>query len=68
VDPWRLTVPLVLSLNEQGYLERQVRRRRVARSINENPKSYRWTKSAEQILSSVKRFCQRHQQTLCAEL
>lgn len=24
---------------------------------NENPKPYRWTKSANQILASVKRFC-----------
>ena len=35
---------------------------------NEKPKPYRWTKSADEILSSVKRFCQKTQQTLCAEL
>jgi transposase len=35
---------------------------------NENPKPYRWTKSADEILSSVKRFCQKAQQTLCSEL
>lgn len=26
---------------------------------NENPKPYRWTKSADEILASVKRFCQK---------
>jgi transposase len=35
---------------------------------NEKPKPYRWTKSADEILSSVKRFCQKTQKTLCAEL
>lgn len=28
---------------------------------NENPKPYRWIKSADEILASVKRFCQRTQ-------
>jgi hypothetical protein len=27
-----------------------------------------WTKSADQILASVKRFCRKTQQTLCGEL
>ena len=35
---------------------------------NENPKPYRWTKSADEILTSVKRFCQKTQRTLCSEL
>ena len=35
---------------------------------NERPKPYRWTKSADDILASVKRFCQKTQQTLCSEL
>ena len=35
---------------------------------NENPKPYRWVKSADEILASVKRFCQQTQQNLCAEL
>lgn len=34
---------------------------------NENPKPYRWVKSADEILASVKRFCQRTEQTLCSE-
>lgn len=34
---------------------------------NENPKPYRWTKSADEILASVKRFCQKTEQTLCYE-
>jgi sugar-specific transcriptional regulator TrmB len=34
---------------------------------NENPKPYRWAKSADDILSSVKRFCQKSEQTLCSE-
>lgn len=33
---------------------------------NENPKPYRWTKSADEILASVKRFCQKTERTLCA--
>ena len=35
---------------------------------NENPKPFKWTKSADEILSSVKRFCQKADQTLCTEL
>lgn len=35
---------------------------------NENPKPHRWVKSADAILASVNRFCQRTQQNLCAEL
>lgn len=35
---------------------------------SENPKPYRWTKSADEILYSVKRFCQKTEQTLCGEL
>src|SRR2546430_9273284 len=34
---------------------------------NENPKPYRWTKPADEILASVKRFCQKTEQTLCSE-
>jgi transposase len=34
---------------------------------NENPKPHRWTKFADEILASVKRFCQKTQQTLCHE-
>ncbi|MDX0525581.1 IS630 family transposase, partial [Sinorhizobium medicae] len=30
---------------------------------NQNPKPYRWTKSAHDILASVKRFCQKVQGT-----
>jgi hypothetical protein len=35
---------------------------------NENPKPYRWTKSADDILASVKRFCQKPEHFLCHEL
>ncbi len=35
---------------------------------NENPKPYKWTKSADEILASVKRFCQKTEQTLCEGL
>lgn len=35
---------------------------------NQNPKPYKWVKSADQILASVKRFCQRTQKDLCGEL
>jgi hypothetical protein len=33
-----------------------------------SPKPFKWTKSADQILASVKRFCRKAQQTLCGEL
>jgi transposase len=35
---------------------------------NESPKPYRWVKSADEILASVKRFCQKVERTLCSEL
>jgi hypothetical protein len=35
---------------------------------NRNPKPFKWTKSADQILASVKRFCRKAQRTLCGEL
>jgi transposase len=35
---------------------------------NQNPKPFKWTKSADQILASVKRFCQKTQKALCSEL
>jgi hypothetical protein len=35
---------------------------------NRNPKSFKWTKSADKNLASVKRFCHKAQQTLCGEL
>ena len=35
---------------------------------NDNPKPFKWTKSADEILASVKRFCQKTNQTLCGEL
>ena len=35
---------------------------------NKNPKPFKWTKSADEILAAVKRFCQKTQQTLCGEL
>ena len=34
---------------------------------NENPRPYRWTKSADEILASVRRFCQKTERTLCSE-
>ncbi len=35
---------------------------------NRNPKPFKWTKSADQILASVKRFRHKAQQPLCGEL
>ena len=32
---------------------------------NANPKPFRWTKSADEILAAVKRFCQKTERTLC---
>jgi transposase len=46
-----------LETDIRGFIERH----------NENPKPYRWTKSADEILASVKRFCQKTERTLCGE-
>ena len=35
---------------------------------NADPKPYRWTKSADEILAAVKRFCHKVDATLCGEL
>jgi len=35
---------------------------------NADPKPFRWTKSADEILAAVKRFCQKTDRTLCGEL
>ena len=35
---------------------------------NIDPKPYRWTKSADEILASIKRFCHKANATLCGEL
>lgn len=35
---------------------------------NENPKPYKWVKSADEILAAVKRFCHKTEKTLCSEL
>ncbi len=35
---------------------------------NENPKPYKWIKTADEILTTVKRFRQRCQKTPCSEL
>lgn len=35
---------------------------------NADPKPYRWTKSADETLASVKRFCHKANATLCGEL
>jgi transposase len=49
-----------------GQLERDIRS--FIDQHNESPKPYRWTKSADEILASVRRFCQTAERTLCAEL
>jgi hypothetical protein len=36
--------------------------------IDRHNENFKWAKSADQILASVKRFCQKTQQTLCREL
>jgi DnaB helicase-like protein len=64
--------PTMLDLKESGDIEKQIRRG-VHRSTlelehairgfidhhNQNPKPFVWTKSADQILESVARFCKR---------
>jgi hypothetical protein len=47
---------------------KRIRRAPSSKRHNENPKPCRWTKSAAEILASVKRFCQKTEQTLCGEL
>ena len=33
---------------------------------NENPKPFKWIKSADEILASVERFCHRVENNVCA--
>jgi transposase len=47
-------------------LERDIRN--FIQRHNENPKPFRWTKSADEILASVRRFCQATKRTLCSGL
>jgi transposase len=49
-----------------GQLEADIRT--FINQHNANPKPFKWTKSADEILASVKRFCQKTEQTLCSEL
>ena len=35
---------------------------------NEDPKPFKWAKSADDILAAVKRFCLKVEQSLCHEL
>ena len=42
--------------------------RSLHRQPQQKPKPYKWTKSADEILASVKRFCHKAEQTLCGEL
>ena len=35
---------------------------------NDDPKPFKWTKSADDILAAVKRYCLRVEQNLCHEL
>ena len=49
-----------------GQLEQDIRS--FIERHNQNPKPYRWTKSADEILASVRRFCQTAERTLCGEL
>ena len=37
-------------------------------AVNKEPKPFKWTKSADDILAAVKRFCLRVEQNLCNEL
>ena len=41
--------------------------RSVTNRHNKNPKPYRWTESADEILASVKRLCEATGRTLCGE-
>ena len=53
-----------------SYLSQAARGRHphLHRQAQRNPKPFKWVKSADQILASVKRFCQKTPQTLCREL
>ena len=54
-------MPSALSAHEWAFLKRQIRRHQFARP-------FKWNKSPDQILASVKRLRQKAQQTLCGEL
>lgn len=79
----RPMVALVSSADERSYLERQIRRQRVARSFTERCRinlacaagepskvvaerlGICIQRSADEVLSAVKRFCQKTEKTLC---
>ena len=55
---------ITLSVDERAYLDRLVRRRKVGRgdaqrAENACSRPLRWTKSADDILASIDRFCRR---------
>jgi hypothetical protein len=39
-----------------------------ADGVSDHGEPFKWSKSADQILALVKRFCQKTQNTLCSEL
>jgi hypothetical protein len=54
-------MPSALSARERAYLERKIRRSRLARP-------FKWSKFAAQILATMKRFFHKAKQALCGEL
>ena len=52
----------------RAHLQARSRYPGLHRKHNEDPKPFRWTKSADDILAAVKRFCLRVDQNLCHEL
>ena len=52
----------------RSVLDLQTAINRFVTETNADPKPFRWTKSADEILAAVKRFCQKTEHTLCGEL
>jgi putative transposase len=61
VEPWfaELTRKQLLLGLQRSTAELEADILALVEAHNENPKPYRWTKSADEILASVKRFCQK---------
>ncbi|PYD58604.1 hypothetical protein CFR73_14530 [Novacetimonas maltaceti] len=55
MNPGRLRSATICSLRSTTALEADITT--FIDAHNENPRPYRWVKSADQILASVKRFC-----------
>ncbi len=76
-DPWLNQVERWFAELTRKQLQRGVQRstlqletdiRAFIETHNENPKPFKWTRSADEILAAVKHFCFHVGQNLCHEL